>query len=105
MKALLEADASFVVSVSHTTRPIRPGEVDGTNYHFTDTETFQAMVAQDAFLEHANVFGNFYGTSSAAVLAEQAAGRDVILEIDWQGAAQIRERMDAIRADSAPVPT
>ncbi len=93
VKALVAADLSVVVSVSHTTRPPRPGEVDGLNYHFVDAATFHAMVAEGTFLEHAQVFGNYYGTSRHAVEAELAAGHDVVLEIDWQGAAQIRRQL------------
>ena len=78
------------VSVSHTTRPQRSGEVDGENYHFIDVASFRRMIAEGAFLEHAEVFGNFYGTSRAWVEAQLVAGVDVILEIDWQGADQIR---------------
>jgi len=84
---------SAVVSVSHTTRKPRPGEVDGGDYHFVDVETFQAMAGEDAFLEHARVFDNHYGTSRQAVSEQLMAGRDVILEIDWQGARLVRERM------------
>lgn len=97
VKALLEATPGIVVSVSHTTRKPRPGEQDGVNYHFVDIPTFETMVAQQAFVEHARVFDNYYGTSKAAVEAQLAAGRDVILEIDWQGARQIRAwRTDAV---------
>jgi guanylate kinase len=87
---LLEQTPTLCLSVSHTTRPIRSGEVDGVNYHFTDRDTFLGMVEQSAFLEHAEVFGNFYGTSSAWVMDTLKKGQDVILEIDWQGAQQIR---------------
>jgi guanylate kinase len=90
VRALVERTGDIVVSVSHTTRGQRPGERDGVNYHFTDPAAFEAMVAASAFLEHANVFGNRYGTARATVERELAAGRDVILEIDWQGARQIR---------------
>lgn len=90
VKAALEADSRLVVSVSHTTRPQRPGEVDGVNYHFVEPATFTEMIKADAFLEHADVFGNHYGTARATVEDLQAADRDVILEIDWQGAAQVR---------------
>lgn len=90
--ALLERDANLVVSVSHTTRGRRPRERNGVNYHFVDRERFLAMVDDGQFLEHAEVFGNHYGTSAAAVDSERAAGRDVILEIDFQGAAQVRAR-------------
>jgi guanylate kinase len=97
VKALLAVDqpglhggAGLCVSVSHTTRPMRPGEVEGVNYHFVDRTTFLAMRDSGEFLEHAEVFGNFYGTSRIWVTARLAAGWDVILEIDWQGAAQIK---------------
>ncbi len=92
VKALLERARDVRVSVSHTTRSRRPGERDGEDYHFVSREVFARMVERDAFLEHANVFGNFYGTSEAAVLELQDAGHDVILEIDWQGARQVRRR-------------
>ncbi|MEM8768588.1 MAG: guanylate kinase [Pseudomonadota bacterium] len=91
--ALLEGDPSLTVSVSHTTRPRRPRETDGVNYHFVAAEAFEAMVADDAFVEHAEVFGNRYGTSRAAVADGLATGADVVLEIDWQGAALVRAAM------------
>jgi guanylate kinase len=87
---LLEQTETLCLSISHTTRPIRPGEEDGVNYHFTDRTTFIRMVEQGRFLEHAEVFGNFYGTSSDWVTNTLRSGKDVILEIDWQGAQQIR---------------
>lgn len=90
--ALLEREPRLVVSVSHTTRPKRPREQDGVNYHFVDTARFAAMVDDGEFLEHAEVFGHRYGTSAAAVDRERARGLDVVLEIDFQGAAQIRAR-------------
>jgi guanylate kinase len=94
LKALLEtAGEGLALSVSHTTRAPRPGEVDGREYHFTDVERFQARVAAGDFLEHAQVFDNFYGTSRSAVEAQLAAGQDVILEIDWQGARAVREQL------------
>jgi guanylate kinase len=92
VKALVETTADIEVSVSHNTRAPRPGEVDGVNYHFTDVAAFQAMVAQGAFLEHARVFDNYYGTARANIEQRLAAGVDVILEIDWQGARQVREQ-------------
>lgn len=95
VKALTEQLSNIQVSISHTTRSPRPGEVDGVNYHFVDTQTFQQMIAANAFLEHANVFGNYYGTSAAWVQQQLASGRDVLLEIDWQGAAQIKQLMPA----------
>lgn len=88
--ALVRNMHDLKVSVSHTTRPQRPGEIDGTHYHFVDAETFQRMVQAGEFLEHAEVFGNLYGTSKARVLEDLAAGTDVILEIDWQGGQQAR---------------
>jgi guanylate kinase len=97
LKVLLEDAQGIGVSVSHTTRAMRPGEQDGVHYHFVDVETFQKMVAAGDFLEHAQVFDNFYGTSQVAVTAQLASGQDVILEIDWQGARQVRERFaDAV---------
>ncbi|MCA0893466.1 guanylate kinase [Microbulbifer agarilyticus] len=93
VKALIEADTQVTVSVSHTTRPMRPGEIDGINYHFVDHDGFAGMLQESAFLEHAQVFENFYGTSKAWVAETLASGRDVILEIDWQGAQQVRKLM------------
>lgn len=93
VNALLARDTSIKVSISHTTRTKRPGEEDGRDYHFVDASVFQQMVANGDFLEHAEVFGNFYGTSKSAVEALLAEGNDIILEIDWQGAQQMRELM------------
>jgi len=90
VKALIERSEALRVSVSHTTRPIRPGEHDGVNYHFTDEDNFLGMLKREEFLEHARVFGNLYGTSRIWVEQELAAGTDVILEIDWQGAQQVK---------------
>lgn len=92
LKALLAQEVDLVVSVSHTTRPPRPGEVDGVHYHFVDREAFARLVAGGALLEHAQVFGNSYGTAESSVRDQLRSGRDVILEIDWQGARQVRER-------------
>jgi len=91
VKALLERVSSIVVSVSNTTRAPRPGEVDGTDYHFIDKPEFERLVAAGEFLEHARVFDNYYGTRRVTVQEQLDAGRDVILEIDWQGARQVRE--------------
>ncbi len=91
--ALLERCPTVRVSVSHTTRPKRPGEVDGINYHFVDRNAFERMLEQSAFLEQAEVFGNLYGTSQQWVEQSLKQGLDVILEIDWQGAQQIRRLM------------
>jgi len=93
VKRLTETDPLIKVSVSTTTRPPRPGEVDGVNYYFTDVETFKQKVAQGDFLEWAEVFGNYYGTQRSQVERLLGQGFDVILEIDWQGAQQIREQM------------
>ncbi|MFP5431316.1 MAG: guanylate kinase [Gammaproteobacteria bacterium] len=90
VKALLEVKEGIGVSVSHTTRPIRPGEEHGVNYHFTTRDDFVRMIEAGDFLEHAEVFGNLYGTSRSWVESELKADRDVILEIDWQGAQQVR---------------
>ncbi|MBZ2189059.1 guanylate kinase [Alcanivorax sp. JB21] len=88
--ALVDTLDGVRISVSHTTRAIRPGEEDGINYHFTDRDTFLQKVGEGRFLEHAEVFGNLYGTSADWVSDTLKAGEDVILEIDWQGAEQIR---------------
>lgn len=93
VKSLLEQCPALRVSVSHTTRPQRPGEIDKTNYHFIDRPTFEAMMDRGEFLEQAEVFGNLYGTSQKWVEQTLADGTDVILEIDWQGAQQIRRLM------------
>lgn len=90
-RALLERDPHIDMSVSCTTRPPRPGEVDGKDYHFVSVETFQRMVAENQFLEHAQVFDNFYGTPRAAVERALASGRDVLFDIDWQGTQQLGE--------------
>ena len=82
--------SDLTVSVSHTTRSPRPGEVDGRDYHFVDQSEFDALITSQALFEHAQVFGNFYGTSKEAIESQLASGIDVILEIDWQGASQVR---------------
>ncbi len=103
VKALLECTPYIGVSVSHTTRAPRPGEVNGKDYHFVSKDAFQTMVGEAAFLEHAQVFDNYYGTSQAWVETELKAGRDVILEIDWQGAQQVRHLIpDAVSVFIAP---
>lgn len=93
VKALCVADPGLMVSVSHTTRAKREGEVDGVDYFFTDTNTFQTMIDAGQFLEHAKVFDNYYGTSRDRVESQLKAGIYIILEIDWQGAARVRELM------------
>jgi len=91
VKALLSRDPSLRVSVSHTTRRPRENERDGEQYHFVSVDEFKRLVEAGEFLEHAQVFDNFYGTSRAGVEALRKAGHDVILEIDWQGARQVRQ--------------
>ena len=92
LNALRAQMPDVLISVSHTTRQPRPGEENGVHYHFTDVAAFQTQVAAGNFLEYAQVFDNFYGTSKLSVNAQLAAGNDVILEIDWQGAQQVRAR-------------
>jgi guanylate kinase len=93
VRALLAKRPSLVVSVSHTTRKPRAHEIEGTHYYFVTAARFQELVRADAFLEHARVFDNFYGTGVQQVREQLAAGKDVILEIDWQGARQVRRAM------------
>ncbi len=93
VKHLIADMTDVVVSVSHTTRPMRAGEKDGVDYHFVSVDDFKAMIAEQAFLEYAQVFDNFYGTARKTVEANLAAGQDVILEIDWQGAQQVRKML------------
>ena len=83
-------------SVSYTTRDARPGEIDGEDYHFISVADFEAMIATGAFLEHARVFDHYYGTSAAETERWLAHGQDVVLDIDWQGARQVRERADSV---------
>ncbi len=92
LKTLLARDPALSLSVSCTTRQARAGERNGVHYHFLDRDQFHNEIAQNAFLEHAEVFGNFYGTREADVRAHLESGRDVVLEIDWQGARQVGER-------------
>ena len=87
---LLEADRQVHLSISYTTRAPRPGEVDGRDYHFIDAAGFERMLERGEFLESAEVHGNRYGTGEAWIRAQRAAGRDILLEIDWQGAQQVR---------------
>jgi guanylate kinase len=93
VKALVEKNGSLRVAVSHTTRPRRPDEEDGVNYHFIGQATFDNMQRNDEFVESAKVFDNYYGTSWSAIHAILEIGKDIILEIDWQGANQISNRM------------
>ncbi len=91
VKALIESTRNIAVSISHTTRPMRPGEENGVHYHFVDQPAFTRMINDEVFLEYAQVFDNFYGTSIRSIEEQQALGEDVILEIDWQGAQQVRK--------------
>ncbi|MBO6520293.1 MAG: guanylate kinase [Rhodospirillales bacterium] len=90
-RALLAKHPDLTMSVSATTRPMRPGEVDGKDYYFIDTEKFQAMVAAGEFLEHAKVFDNYYGTPRGPVEEALRAGKDVLFDVDWQGTQQLRQ--------------
>ena len=98
IKALLEKKSTrpMQVSVSHTTRDPRPGESNGEHYHFVSVESFKKQIKQNAFYEHAEVFGNYYGTSEAAIDAQLAQGIDVFLDIDWQGAQQVRMKKPSV---------
>ncbi|MFW5442867.1 MAG: guanylate kinase [Methylococcaceae bacterium] len=93
LKQLISDVEQLTVSVSHTTRQMRPGETDGKDYFFTSVDEFKQMIENDAFLEHAQVFDNFYGTSLQSVESTLNKGIDVILEIDWQGAQQVRKML------------
>jgi guanylate kinase len=91
VEALLNSESHLKTSVSVTTRPMRPGEIDGVHYHFVTIEEFQRRLAMDEFFEHAEVFGNFYGTPKQFVRDTLAAGIDVVFDIDWQGTQQISQ--------------
>lgn len=91
VKALLEQTKDLTLSISHTTRTTRPGEIDGVHYHFTPKERFVEMICDGYFVEHAEVFGNYYGTSHTGITTQLEQGHDVLLEIDWQGAEQVRK--------------
>ena len=92
-KALLERESGFVLSVSYTSRPPRPGEVDGVHYHFVPRGVFEEMIKRGEFFEHAVVHGDLKGTARAPVEQALAQGKDVLLEIDWQGARQVRAKL------------
>jgi guanylate kinase len=94
--ALLGQHQDMQLSVSHTTRAPRPGEVDGVHYHFVSVEAFKALIADNNFLEWAEVFGNYYGTSRTTIEQVLALGRDVFLDIDWQGARQIKSQVPSV---------
>ena len=95
--ALLKKHADMKVSVSHTTRSPRPGEENAVHYHFVSTDEFKALIAKDDFFEWAQVFDNYYGTSKQAIESQLNAGIDVFLDIDWQGAQQVREIMPSVQ--------
>ena len=97
INALLKKHADMKVSVSHTTRAPRPGEENGVHYHFVSTDEFKALIAKDDFFEWAQVFDNYYGTSKQAIESQLDAGFDVFLDIDWQGAQQVREIMPSVK--------
>ncbi|WP_367398008.1 guanylate kinase [Azonexus sp. R2A61] len=92
VRMLLASEAGVNLSISHTTRSPRPGESDGREYHFVAVDAFRAMISRGEFLEWAEVHGNFYGTSKSRIAEQLAAGSDVLLEIDWQGAQQVRQQ-------------
>ena len=100
IQALLKTQPLYdtQVSISHTTRDIRPGEIHGEHYYFVTKPEFEQMIAEQSFLEHAEVFGNYYGTSRHAIEQVLATGVDVFLDIDWQGAEQIRQKMPHARS-------
>jgi guanylate kinase len=103
LRQLVPADPGLQMSVSHTTRAMRPGEEDGVHYHFVTADHFEGLVEAGGFLEHARVFDNFYGTAEEAVRAQLAQGMDLVLEIDWQGARQVRKRFpEAVSVFIAP---
>ena len=93
VRQLMQRIPELKVSVSHTTRPMRPGDLEGRDYFFVDKPRFEQMIEEKAFLEYAQVFDNYYGTSRAAVEATLKAGHDVLLEIDWQGASQVKQML------------
>ncbi len=103
LKALVPSDPQLALSVSHTTRSMRSGEEDGVHYHFVTVERFQALAEQGGFLEQALVYDNYYGTAEETVQSQLSTGQDLVLEIDWQGARQVRKRFpDAISIFIAP---
>lgn len=92
-----QSNAEVQLSISHTTRKPRPAEQDGVHYYFTDHAEFEALIRQGHFLEYAEVFGNYYGTSLPMIERSLAAGIDVFLDIDWQGARQIRQKLPNVK--------
>ena len=98
LKAVLAQMPELKLSISHTTRHQRPGETNGVDYHFVSQDEFQQMLDKGSFLEHAEVFGNYYGTSKVWLESQLEQGHDVVLEIDWQGARQVRDIMPDCRS-------
>ena len=96
VKALIENSDNLSVSVSHTTRKARKGEIDGENYHFISKETFEKMINNKEFVEYAEVFGNMYGTTKKNIKEKLDSNIDIILEIDWQGARQVRQNISNV---------
>ena len=96
VKALIDSLPHIKVSVSHTTRAMRPGELEGVHYHFVKTAIFQEMIDSDGFLEHAEVYDNYYGTSKTWVMEQLSQGIDVVLEIEWKGARQVKEKFPEV---------
>jgi len=94
--ALLQRESNIRLSISYTTRAPREGEKDGREYHFIDKPAFERMIAAGDFLEHANVYGNYYGTSKRWIEEQISGDHDVLLEIDWQGAAQVRKLFPSV---------
>lgn len=91
VNALCKVDSHVQLSISHTTRPIRPGEADGVNYFFVPVNDFETMIADNEFLEYAKVYDNYYGTNINTIKNFLATGKDILLEIDWQGAEQVKK--------------
>lgn len=98
VNALIDSEESVKISVSHTTRPMRPGEKDGEHYHFIDDDTFKRMIQEQEFIEYAEVFGHCYGTSRKWLMSQLDQGIDVILEIDWQGARQVGQLFHHVKS-------
>jgi guanylate kinase len=98
VNALVDSENDVKISVSHTTRSMRPGEEDGVHYHFVNDDTFKAMVQDQEFIEYAEVFGHYYGTSRKWLMSQLDQGIDVVLEIDWQGARQVGQLFHHVKS-------
>lgn len=96
VNALLQQDPRLSLSISYTTRPMRPGDIDGVQYHFVDNRVFEKMIATDQFFEHALVFNHQYGTARSSIFTVLDQGQDVIMEIDWQGAKAVRQALSNV---------